>query len=104
MITVTIAGESRENSNASESWITQSIVRRRRDNVPVCVKVSINLTGLNMLLSTPECTSGGGGGRAPNQNEREVFDLWNSLGLNNLDFPPGAVVAFLKRFRHIAAA
>ncbi len=40
MITVTIAGDARDISQASESWITQQINRRRRDGLSVCVQMT----------------------------------------------------------------
>jgi len=104
MVTITIGGESRDVGDVAESWITQQIERRRKDGVPVCVRVEIKLTGLQMALSTPGCGSVGGGGRAPNDNEREVFAIWEKLGLNRADFSPGSVIAFLKQFRRVAAA
>jgi hypothetical protein len=104
MITVSIAGECRQLEDASESWITQKIERRRRDGMTVCVQVAIQLSGLMMTLSTPGCGAAGGGGRLPNDNEREVFALWDKLGLNRSDFAPGNLIAFLKQFRRLAAA
>jgi hypothetical protein len=104
MVSVCIAGVSRQLEDASESWITQQIERRRRDGIAVCVQVTIQLSGLSMILSTPGCAVGGGGGRAPNTNEREMFALWDKLGLNHPDFAPGKLIAFLKQFRRLAAA
>jgi len=48
-----------------------------------------------MTLTTPGCVTGGGGGRAPNANEREIFQLWNERRLNDIDFTGGNLVAFL---------
>jgi len=104
MVTVTIADETRDLANASEHWITQSINERRQRGGPVCVRVSIELSGLRMALTTPGCPAGNGGGRAPNNNEREVFALWEERGLNRPDFSAGNLIAFLKQFRRVAAA
>lgn len=104
MITVTIGGETRDIGEATESWVTQRINRLRQEGQQACVQVAISLSGLNMRLSTPTCVAVGGGGRPPNANEREVFALWEKLGLNRHDFSPGSVVAFLKQFRRLAAA
>ena len=104
MVSVTIGGESRDINDATESWITQEIQRWRKANRSVCVQVSIDLSGLKMLLSTPGCGAGRGGGRPPNLNESEVFGLWADRGLNRSDFAPGNLLAFLKQFRRVAAA
>ena len=104
MVSVLIAGESRQLEDATESWITQQINRRRRDGLMVCVQVTIQLSGLMMCLSTPGCDRAGAGSRPPSNSEREVLALWNQLGLNRPDFAPGNVIAFLKQFRGLAAA
>ena len=105
MITVRIVSETRDIADASESWITQSINRRRKDNVSVCVEVVIDTSGANLRLATPACATGasGGGFRPPNANERELIDLWNSRGLNSPDFAAGNLVAFLKQVWKAAA-
>ncbi len=98
MVTVQIgtSGE-RRLEEADESWINQQINRRRAEGQPVCVRVSIQTDGLHMSLSTPSCAGNGGGGRAPNAREQQVFDLWQQRGLNSNDFTGGNVVAFLKQ-------
>jgi len=95
MITVRIGEEERSLQAASEQWITQQIQRRRADGHSICVRVSIRRGGLDMTLTTPGCVTGGGGGRAPNANEREIFQLWNERRLNDIDFTGGNLVAFL---------
>lgn len=104
MITVTISGESRDLSDATESWIAERINQKRKEGARACVRVNIDLSGLRMQLSTPSCPAGLGGSRAPNSNEREVLDLWEKRGLNQVDFTAGNLIAFLKQFRRLAAA
>lgn len=102
MITIRIGNDERRCEDVSAQWITQQINRRRDDNVPACVTVVIHQPPLNMTLRTPGCAAtglGGGGGRAPNDQERKIFDLWARLGLNDLNFSGGNVVAFIKQFR-----
>jgi hypothetical protein len=96
MIFVSIAGDKRSLQDASPDWITQQIERRRRDNLRVCVTVTIKTSELDMRLSTPECGSGGGG-RAPTDREAQVFNLWTKLHLNQPGWSPGNVVAFLRQ-------
>ncbi len=54
---------------------------------------------IDMILSSGDCTRGGGGGRSPRPQEREIFDLWDKHGLNEADFPGGPLVAFIKQLR-----
>jgi hypothetical protein len=97
MIRVQIGDEERDLASADEQWINQQINRRRADGETVCVRVTINQGGLNMVLATPTCGPGSGGGRRPNHDEQRVFDLWDKRGLAKGEFTGGNVVAFLKQ-------
>lgn len=100
MIKIQIGSDERRYEDASEQWITQQLRRRREDNVSTCVTVTINEPPLNMTLQTPGCSAGhGGGGRAPNDQERRIFDLWARLGLNEPNFTGGNIIAFVKQLR-----
>ena len=104
MITVIIAGESKDMSDVSESWINQSISRRRKDGNNVCVQVRISTSGVDVGLSTTACGGGFGGGRLPNAREQEIIALWNKHGLNRDDFTGGNLIAFLRAVSRAAAA
>jgi hypothetical protein len=53
-----------------------------------------------MTLRTQGCvTSGAPGTRRPTPAEQRIFDLWNSLGLNEPIYSGGQVIAFLKQLR-----
>jgi len=97
MITIWIGDVQRNASDATEDWITQQIVRRRRNGENVCVRVGIDSTRANLSLTTPGCPCGMGVGRQANDTERRIMDLWRSLKLDTLTFSPGNVIAFLKR-------
>ena len=99
MITITIGGEAKDLSDASESWINQQIQRLRHAGHNPCVQVVVNTPGVNVALVTPGCAGGGGGGRAPNENERRILDLWHKLHLDETSFSGGNVVAFLKQLK-----
>ena len=102
MITIQIGGSGeRRLEEADESWINQQINRRRDEGQPVCVRVTITTTSLNLTLTTPGCAGTGGGGRAPNQREQQVFELWQKRGLNTADFSGGNLVAFLKQLERL---
>jgi len=98
MVTIRIGNETKNFADASEDWVTQQIHRRQRDGQDVCVEVRIQTSGLDMAVSTPGCASGGSGGRAPNANEQEMFDLWRKLVLT-ARLSGGNVIAFLKQLR-----
>lgn len=102
MISIKIGTEERKLEDADESWINQQINRRRAAGESVCVRVRIKEHDLDLILQTPTCSSGGGGGRRANAREREVFDLWNKLGLNQVNFAGGNLIAFLKQLMQVA--
>lgn len=101
MSVISIGADRRPLEEADPQWISQEIQGRRNDGQDVCVVVRIEADGLNVTLSTPACAKGGGGGRVPTQRERAILDLWRELGLDESNFTPGAVIAFLKRLRNL---
>jgi hypothetical protein len=97
-IRIRIGEEERDLASASEAWINEQIRRRRQDSSEVCLKVFINTGSLNMVLATSGCgSSGGSGGRPPNDRERGIFDLWAKRGLDDEKFTAGSVIAFLQQ-------
>ena len=101
MIRVQIGTSERAIENADPSWITEQINRRRRDGQTVCVRVRIDDSRANMILTTPACAGAGGGNRPPNAQESEIFDLWEKRGLNKGDFAPGNLIAFLNQLMRL---
>lgn len=99
MVAVKIGTEERNLQTADESWINRQINLRRRDGQNPCVRVRIDEEALNMVLSTPTCPAGAEGGRTPNPKEKEVFELWDPLGLRHSTFTGGNLVAFIKQLR-----
>jgi hypothetical protein len=97
MILISIAGNEHDLEEVGPDWIVQQIERRRRDGLSVCVAVSIRTSDLNIRLSTPECAGRAGGERLPNSEEAIILDLWRHLGLDQNDWAPGKIVAFLRR-------
>lgn len=96
MIRVQIGGNERDLDDVSPQWVNEQINRRRADGVPVCVKVLVNSSAVNIALATPGCQSEGGG-RQPSQQEKELFDLWEQLHLNTDEFTGGKLIAFLRQ-------
>jgi hypothetical protein len=81
----------------SSSWINGQINSRKKDGVPVCVKVLIKNDNINIALATNDCPCSSGGGRMPNHQEREILELWNKLHLNDANFSAGNLIGFLKQ-------
>ncbi|MBF7081708.1 hypothetical protein IT084_01760 [Desulfallas sp. Bu1-1] len=100
MIKIIIEDNEIDLKDLDEGWVNQQINKRRQDGFEVCVQVKIQEGNLNMHLSTPTCQKpSGGGGRAPNDDEKKVFMLWEQMGLNSRDFTGGKLIAFLKRLQ-----
>jgi hypothetical protein len=97
LIRIRIGDSERTLKDAEESWINQQINRRRQAGGQVCVRVFIESSSVNMVLSTPECGNEGVRGRPPNVKEKSIFDLWDKLGLNKPNFHGGNLIAFLKQ-------
>lgn len=98
MITVQIGGSaSRTIAEASESWITEQIQQRRRDGSPICVRVSVATSDLNVALASQDCPLGIGGGRPPNERERRILDLWVQRVNSKNELNPGELIAFLRQ-------
>ena len=100
MIKVKIGNE--ERNGIDERWIAQQITRRRGSGESVCVQVRIDAEDVNLVLQTPGCLTGAVSGRRPTPLEREVLDLWERHGLNERDFSPGNVIAFLKQLARLS--
>lgn len=77
-------------------WIHEQIDGRRNKGANACVMVTIKCGQIDMILTTPGCAGHGGGGRRPNRDEQQIFDRWNELKLNTMQFTSGNLVAFLK--------
>lgn len=98
MIKVKIGESERDRSNADAQWINEQINRRRAEGKSVCVRVTIDSSPVNFMLSTPQCgSSGGGGGRPLNADETKILSYWEKLHLNTDGFTGGNLVAFLRQ-------
>lgn len=97
MITLKIGNEERKGSDIEERWIAQQIRKRREDSQPICIKMTINIGDVNIVLATPAC-SGGAVGRQPNNKERRLFDLWKERGLKGEKINAGMLISFLRQY------
>ena len=101
MTRVSIDGVERTIEQVTQSWLREEIESRRKAGQNVCVRVTIKSGSLDLILGTPACASGGGGGRAPNPQEKELFELWAKRGMNNNEFNVGQLTAFLNEIKKI---
>lgn len=100
MVTIEIGTSQRGwQDSGLESWINQMINPVHAAGLPVCVRVRIDDGPIKAILQTPGCSSGVGGSRPPNAQERKIFDLWDQRGLNRADFTGGNLIAFLRQLR-----
>ena len=96
MISVKIGHVEYDLRELSEDWLHSQISGRRRDGVPVVVRVNIKTPNIDMVLCTPDEGSSAPG-RRPFPPERPVLDLWCSFGLDKQGFTSANVIGFLKR-------
>ena len=101
MISVSIGGMSVPVEKAGEGWINQMIVEARKNGASICIRVSVNVPGAQVGLSTPGCGGGGGGGRMPNDTERRIIEDWNRRGLGQGNIHPGELRAFLNELARL---
>lgn len=102
MVTVRIGDLEKSLEEAEPHWITQQINRRREDDITsICVQVIIREGSVDMILSTPGCGGGGGRPRQLRPEEREILDLWQKRHLNEDEFTPGNLVAFIQQLKRM---
>jgi len=101
MSKIKIGESERDLSEVNESWITHQVREREQNGESVCVQVKLKDDGVEMILSTPQCGCGGGGGRLPNEKEKSIFELWNTRHLNQHKWEVGNLIAFLKQLHRL---
>lgn len=99
-IRVKIAGIEKDISEIDPSWVNQQINGRRAAGEVVCVQVTIQKDSVNLMLITADCPhSGGGSKNSWSDHEKEIFDLWVKLHLNEGKFSGGNLLAFLNQIK-----
>lgn len=100
MIRVQIGMSDYDLKNVREDWLNREINGRRNDGIPVCVKVILRKSNVDMVLATPAC-GGGEGGRPATPQETAILKIWAHQHLNGNDFTGGNVIAFLKQIQSL---
>lgn len=100
MIRIEINETRQDVADINPGWINEQIRKRQDDGVPICVKIFIQEGNVDLVLSCGDCGSqGGGGGRAPNSDEKRIFGLWDEFGCKEKPINPGKITAFLNRVK-----
>lgn len=82
--------------DVSESWIHHEVRERQKDGQSVCAQVTLKGHSVDMILSTPQCSHGHGGGRLPNEKEGQIFKLWENKHLNEPNWTVDNLITFVK--------
>ena len=97
MISIKIGNVERKFDSIDSDWINQQISNRRRAGEPVCVQVIIISGNINIALRTDGCPKGQFVERPINDQEKEIFEFWERLGLKNSKFHPQLLIDFLQK-------
>jgi hypothetical protein len=101
MITVSIGGMTVPIEQTSEGWINQMIADARRHQIPLCIRVNIEVPTAHVALSSGACPGSAGGGRMPNAVERQILNSWTKRGLANNVVHPGELRSFLNELSRL---
>jgi hypothetical protein len=96
MISVSIGAIEFPLDGVSEDWLHSQIHGRRKDGVPVVVRVTIKTPDLDMVLCTPS-PDASAPGRRPYPSEVPVLNLWCMFKLDRADFRSIDLISFLRR-------
>lgn len=97
MVSINICGSEQKLTEVTDSWLREQIMNRRANDVSVWIRVTIRIDRVNIVLTTDNCPRSPSSPRPPNRHEREIFDLWDSMGLKNPSADPGTLSRFLHK-------
>jgi len=97
MITVKINEIECQWGDVGPEWINQQITGRRKENIPICVIVTITERGANISLAAGNCPTFTSGNWTPPPTDQKVSDLWEECGLRKHGFTGGNLISFLQR-------
>lgn len=99
MITIEINDSRQDLSDINPSWINEQVRKREADGLAVCLKIYIKEGNIDLVLSCGDCGAAGGGGRQPNPEEQQIFELWDKFGCSDKPINPGKINAFLSQIK-----
>ena len=100
MVSIRIGNSERKFDSIDSDWINQQINNRRRAGEPVCVQILINSDDINIALMTDGCAQGQFVERSITKKEKEIFNLWERMGLKRPDIQPNTLIDFLLKLHN----
>jgi len=100
MIRITIGNDDRDVRDVTFPWLRSAVEQLRQSGSPVCVKVSIAVGEIDMILATRDCPAGEGG-RPFRGDERKIFELWKARKLDTDQFTARDLEEFLTAIRKL---
>lgn len=99
MSTIRIGAAEKPLDHAHDHWVEHEVKSQRRHGGMVCVFVRLIGHAVDLILSTPGCACGRGGGRQPNPRECEILKEWDERGLNRSDWSAHNLINFLRHIK-----
>jgi hypothetical protein len=98
MIVVRIGGEEHE-CPVDSNWVNQLLKGLKETEATPCVRVTIRLSDVDVVLASQGCGSGGGGRPLASLTpaEQNILALWKKHHLDQPEFSGGNLVSFLKQ-------
>ena len=104
MITITIGTHGPTDINdVDDAWVRERVRELSSRNLPVCVRIGINLPGINIVLTTSDCHDPEPvSSRAVKPVEARLFELWRNRGLKDTPVSADDLNAFIRtELRHL---
>ena len=97
MIKIQIGSCERNIEEITKSWLIQQIEKRRQDGAPICIRVFIKKSNIDIVLSTYDCPKSKTTIRRATNIEKKIFNHWERLGLNKENFDWEMLLSFLNQ-------
>lgn len=103
MISIDICGSTKNLEDISESWIYEQILNRQKESVKIWIKVIIENrdANVNIVLTSANCPPSKAAQRKTHHNEKELFDLWETMGMKDVEIKPKQLMKFLYKVKNM---
>jgi len=99
MVTVRINEIERDYSEINNGWIASQITNREKENIKICVVITIKTDRIGLVLLTKACPRDGYGAKTLNEEEREIYERWEDCELNDDEFDLQNLIKFIKSIK-----